>query len=152
MSDHWRIRPVTDADLATICRMEQQCFSDPWNEDMIRSELQQEQAQWYAAVCGDIICGYIAMRQLFDEAEVINIAVSPEHRRAGIGMALLSHGISALQDIQRVFLEVRLSNIQAASLYEKFGFTRIAIRKRYYHNPVEDAIIMMYEFPSDNQQ
>lgn len=93
---------------------------------------------------GTGITGFIIARQLADEAEVLNIAVSPKYRRAGHGSALLLAALAELhnRDIHRVFLEVRRSNAPAIAFYQKHGFVPIGSRKAYYHDPIEDALLM----------
>jgi ribosomal-protein-alanine N-acetyltransferase len=84
--------------------------------------------------------GYLFVTQVMDTADIGNIAVSPEFRRQGIASLLLDTALNGMD--ADVFLEVRHSNTPAIALYEKYGFQPIGIRKNYYDNPREDAILM----------
>ena len=140
------IRTMTNASLPQVAQLETVCFSDPWSEESLRSELENETATWLVAVLeDDTIVGYGGLHVLFDEGEIMNIAVSPAYRRAGIGAALLTALLNAAADAEAVFLEVRASNSGAIALYERFGFEKIAVRKNYYRLPTEDAHIMRKE-------
>jgi len=90
------------------------------------------------------VLGFIEAFKTLDEGEIYNIAVLNSHRRLGIGESLITFLIQEFkkENIKKIFLEVRNSNIPAISLYEKMGFERVSTRKNYYQNPIEDAIIM----------
>lgn len=89
--------------------------------------------------------GFLAGRQVTNEAEILNIAVSPDSRRRGVGSALLRAALGNFQrsSIARVFLELRESNLPARTLYERHGFVSCGRRKCYYANPSEDAVCMV---------
>ena len=93
------------------------------------------------------VIGYIGMYLSFDEAEITNVAVSPEHRQKGIGKVLVEtvKEMVCKKNIKKIFLEVRVSNIPAIALYEKNGFQKVGIRKNFYEKPTEDANIMLCE-------
>lgn len=90
------------------------------------------------------VAGYVIARRAADEGEILNLAVAPEHRGAGIGRALAERALSALagRGVARVFLEVRESNTVARRLYARLGFHEIARRTRYYQRPAEDAVVL----------
>ena len=98
---------------------------------------------WVALQGGDLL-GYVVLQCSGDEAELINIAVRKGKRKLGIGSALLSKTVDVAVglDVKKLFLEVRSSNQQAISLYERFGFDQVGMRKNYYSNPREDAQIL----------
>ena len=98
-----------------------------------------------AELCGGEVRGFALLR-CFDDAELIRIAVSPEHRRRGIGRRLLSELIeeTGRRGIHDIFLEVRSGNAAAIGLYRSAGFENAGIRKDYYHEPKEDALILRY--------
>ncbi len=100
----------------------------------------------------DNIAGYCVLRLLGPEAEVENICVSDGIRRKGIGEALLQHMINIAKDKKaaNVYLEVRAANEPAKSLYTKMGFESSYIRKGYYRDPVDDAIIMCLNLADNN--
>lgn len=141
------IRPASAEDLVELVGIERNSFSSPWSEDSICSFIQDDlnRACFVAAISGSPfnVVGYVAIQYVLDEAEISNIAVSPEIRGGGVGRALLSKAVSFLAEkgVHKIFLEVRESNIAARSLYASFGFESIGRRPKYYSNPDEDAII-----------
>jgi ribosomal-protein-alanine N-acetyltransferase len=94
------------------------------------------------------VIGFLAGRQVADEAEILNIAVRPDFRRKGVASALLLGALDAFQRsaVIRVFLELRESNLPARTLYERHGFIRTGRRNSYYTNPTEDALCMLRKF------
>ena len=102
---------------------------------------------FYVACLNNKIVGYMGLSKIVGEGYVTNIAVLPEYRRLGIGEKILGYVIDNTKaELEFISLEVRVSNIAAISLYEKFGFERTGLRKRFYTNPQEDAIIMTKYF------
>ena len=137
------IRPAREADLEQIAAIEKQCFSLPWDENMLRTQLG-GQYVFPVAVEGDTVLGYVGMQYVLDEGYISNVAVSPEHRRRGIADLLLSYLQAEAEKLSLSFvsLEVRASNAPAISLYAKHGYIEEGRRKNYYQKPREDAIIM----------
>jgi [ribosomal protein S18]-alanine N-acetyltransferase len=90
------------------------------------------------------VLGFIALRIVAGEAEILNLAVAPECRQQGIGRVLLEAGLKCAQEdgVQKVFLEVRHSNVAARGLYASLGFTKEGCRSNYYSDPVEDALVL----------
>lgn len=88
--------------------------------------------------------GFVAVMVNYDSADLLDIAVLPEHRKKGVASALMAfmEEECAARGVKMIFLEVRESNLPAISLYEKCGFDKISVRKKYYSDPVEDAVIM----------
>ena len=130
--------------------MEKRCFSDPWTRGMFRSEIELAGGTYArAAFVGETMAGYSFAVIVADEAHLGNLAVDPGYRRKGIAQALLLDLLTAArsQGIRRVTLEVRESNTIARNFYSRNGFVDIAIRKSYYRNPVEDAIVMLLMLP-----
>ena len=127
-----------------VAQLEIQCFSDPWSIQSIRSEISNPLSLWLAAVEGDMVLGYIGSQSVLGEADMMNLAVSEDHRRQGIAQALVQALMEQLKqkDVYRLTLEVRVSNGSAISLYEKLGFRQIGRRPNYYHHPKEDALIL----------
>jgi ribosomal-protein-alanine N-acetyltransferase len=128
-----------------IMKVEKLCFKIPWSQQSITDEfVNNEAAVYYCAVIGGRAVGYGGMWQVLDEGHITNIAVHPEFRQSGLGSALMevlleeakSRGLTALT------LEVRRSNLSAQALYRKYGFSDGGMRKRYYADNNEDAIIM----------
>ena len=91
-----------------------------------------------------MVLGYIGSQSVLGEADMMNLAVSEDHRRQGIAQALVQALMEQLKqkDVYRLTLEVRVSNGSAISLYEKLGFRQIGRRPNYYHHPKEDALIL----------
>lgn len=138
-------------DLDLIVRIEQASFSMPWTRRMFEVELKENPfGHLYVARSaraeppeGGLI-GYVCFWVVFEEFRLMTLAVDPALRRQGFGRALL-RGAMALgraQGATRALLEVRASNTAALRLYEREGFRRVAVRPRYYVNPVEDAVLM----------
>ena len=142
-----RIRKLVLEDAPAIAELEKRCFSDPWSEKSIASEVHNPLAYWLVAEDGGEILGYIGSQSVLDAADVMNLAVSPDHRRKGIGEKLIKALTRYLQEngVIALLLEVRVSNAPAISLYEKLGFVQVGRRPRYYKNPREDALILRKE-------
>lgn len=137
------IRPMIEIDLDAVMAIEAASYSTPWKHEHFRDEIAARYSMPYVAVEEGCVIGYVCLMSLFEEAQILNIAVSPGHRGRGVARMLLEHAFSlALQQGSEVIaLEVRASNGAAISLYQKLGFTRVGIRARYYDS-VEDAILM----------
>lgn len=142
------VRLMTLEDLDAVLAIEVVSFSSPWSRNSFVSELTLNPRATYivAEMDGEIV-GYAGMWVIFDEAHVTTIAVKPEARRKGIGETLMRSlaMVASLAGAARATLEVRVSNIRAQSLYEKLGFKKAGLRKRYYQDNGEDAIIMWKE-------
>lgn len=141
------IRAMTAADVPQIAAIEQQCFSDPWNADSIAYELTNPISHWLVAEENGAVLGYVGSQLVPPEADVMNLAVVPTARRKGLGrelMQTLLRDLSA-QGIEALFLEVRESNLPAQTLYAALGFVEVGRRKKYYVNPMEDALILRKE-------
>jgi ribosomal-protein-alanine N-acetyltransferase len=131
-----------------IALLEQMCFSDPWSEKSVASELNNPLALWLVAVENDALVGYVGSQSVLGEADMMNVAVHPDHRRKGVAQALVTALVRALweKDNHSLALEVRASNAPASALYEKLGFVQVGLRKNYYRNPREDARILKKTF------
>ena len=136
------------AHVAQIAQLEKICFSDPWSERSIASELDNNLAFWLVAVEGETVAGYIGSQTVLEETDMMNVAVHPDFRRQGIAEALVNGLVEHLKAMgsRCLTLEVRASNAPAIALYEKLGFTEIGRRKNYYRNPREDALILRKEW------
>lgn len=116
--------------------------ASPWSEKQILSDMQQENVDYFFIEKNGEIAGFLAIQQLAGELEITNIAIKKAYQGHGLGSQLLAN---LDQMDYPIFLEVRASNTPAQALYKKFGFDIIGKRKQYYHEPVEDAIIMKRE-------
>lgn len=143
-----RIEQMTAAHVAQIAEIEKLCFNDPWSENSVASELDNKLSYWLVAMEGDKVAGYVGSQTVLDWTDMMNIAVHPDYRRQGIAEALVSELQSALKDhgSRCLTLEVRASNAPAIALYEKLGFSQVGLRKNYYRNPKEDALILRKEW------
>lgn len=140
----YTITDVHEENIGDVHEIEMQCFSMPWTEASLRSQLKDEHHEFIAAIRGERVLGYVGMMYVLDEGYISNVAVDPEYRRQGIADALLYalEEISRVHELSFVTLEVRQSNAAAISLYAKHGFLPVGTRKNYYELPKEDAILM----------
>lgn len=139
-----QIRPMNEEDLEQVETIERESFSVPWSFDAFKSALQQDYTIYLVACSGETIVGYCGMYVSLDEGEIPNVAVRREYRGGGIGARMLEALLAEAQKrkVASVFLEVRAGNEPAQALYRKLGFEAAGIRKRFYENPTEDAVIM----------
>lgn len=130
--------------LAQLENLEKLCFSMPWTREQLESQLPDAQHVFLVAVDGESVLGYVGMMFVLDEGYISNVAVSPEARRRGIGDALIAELLLRAEEkaLSFVTLEVRESNEAAIRLYQKHGFQKVGLRKKYYDLPKEDAILM----------
>jgi ribosomal-protein-alanine N-acetyltransferase len=139
------IRDMLVSDIPAVIAIENASFTSPWSEASVLSEINASQSLTRVATVNESIVGYIIAKQILDEGQMLDLAVQLEFMRQGIADLLMRDLISGLRvsGVINLYLEVRATNAAAIRLYEKFGFTRISIRKDYYKNPVEDAYVMM---------
>lgn len=138
------------ADLEAILSIEQSSFSIPWTRETLIPELADDgRHQPVLALLGGEPVGFALVWVIADERHLVNFAVEPGHRRAGIGRRMLSWVIDRARDegARMVTLEVRSTNEAALALYRDFGFIEVALRPRYYPDTREDAVIMLLEIP-----
>lgn len=139
------VRRATIEDAKEIFAIEMECFSVPWSLDSIETELLNEDKKLYYVVeDANGVVGYAGAWLVYDEGQITNIAIRPSARRQGFGAKLTSALIEACfkRGMHEIFLEVRISNLSALSLYRQLGFTVKGMRKNYYSEPKEDAYIM----------
>lgn len=137
------IRDFNEADILQIVSIAQESFTLPWSIKSFLSESENHQSIFRVAEIDNEIIGYIVVKVILDEAEILSLATKPSFRRKGVALALLKDTIFKLKDIAKIcYLEVRISNIEAINLYRKFGFKEYGVRKNYYIAPEEDALLM----------
>lgn len=138
------IRPFDSGDIDDIYDVEINSFTDPWSQESFRDELRNNVANYLVGCIDNKVIGYVGAWFILDEAHITNVAVKPEFRRQGIANRLILEFINLAKknNITSVTLEVRASNIAAQTLYKNFGFVEQGLRKRYYADNNEDAIIM----------
>ena len=139
---------MNESHVAQVAALEKICFSDPWSENSVASELKNPLSCWLVAEEDGEIAGYVGSQTVMDESDMMNVAVHPDYRRKGIAEKLVMELVEALKkrDSRCLTLEVRASNEPARALYEKLGFEQVGLRKNYYRNPREDALILRKEF------
>jgi [ribosomal protein S18]-alanine N-acetyltransferase len=145
-----RVQPVRGSDIAAIAAIERRSFSDPWSERSFRDVLAHSR-MYFACIresddgpAAARVLGYVVAWFAAGQGEIANLAVDPDARGRGIGSALLDAALdhAKQQGTEEVFLEVRSSNVMARQLYESRGFSEVGRRRRYYRQPVEDAVIL----------
>jgi len=175
------LSPMNLGDLDPVIEIEAVCFPTPWSRDMFLAELSSEHPWAVIELVRPVdsgtaargsrkagstfiddaevstvspIIGYVDYWLVYDEVHLLSIAVVPQWRRRGLGRILLDRPISAglLGDCAHVVLEVRRGNLPAQRLYESAGFRPVGLRKRYYSDTGEDAIVMMKILPSHSNE
>ena len=140
-----KIRKMTVLDVEAVHEIECLSITPPWTKQGFEDGLANENAVFFVAESTDgKILGYCGLYFAADEGEITNVAVHPDCRRCGIGDQIIE-AVSAdakERGLARIFLEVRASNVAAQRLYEKHGFVAQGIRKNFYREPKEDAIVM----------
>ncbi|WP_338450798.1 ribosomal protein S18-alanine N-acetyltransferase [Niallia oryzisoli] len=145
MESTYSFRMMNIEDLDQIMEIEHKSFTVPWSREAFYNELTQNQFAVYLVIEADNrIVGYCGVWIVVDEAHVTNIAILPEYRGMKLGEALMKKMIETAKEYGALTmtLEVRVSNMVAQSLYRKFGFQGGAIRKNYYTDNQEDALVM----------
>lgn len=147
-----RLRRMVAADLEEVMAVERRAFRNPWSEDLFRRELCHD---WSTILLASeerdgrpVVLGFVIYWLVHDEVHILNVAVDPPERRRGVARALLeelldrgkAHGLALAT------LEVRKSNQPAIRLYEELGFRPVGVRKGYYVDEGEDAIVMVFDF------
>lgn len=146
MNDTIEIRDAEPDDLNAVVAIEQASFGDPWSDVSFRNLLRAETTRFRVATRDGVVVGYAIASRIGDEAELANLAVDPESRRAGLGARLLDDllDVTDADPAATVYLEVRDSNEPAQALYRSRGFTAVGRRKSYYTRPTEDAVVMRH--------
>ena len=140
---------MNDAHVAAVAAIEKECFgTEAWSEKSVAGELENELALWLVALDGDAVAGYVGSQTVLGETDMMNVAVTPSYRRRGIAEQLILALVEELKAAGShcLTLEVRASNAPAIGLYEKLGFSQIGLRRNYYRNPKEDALILRKQF------
>jgi len=136
------VRRLTYADLPQVVGIERRAFPTPWSLAMFVLELSKTSGICLAAFVDDELAGYLVCSRYDTVWHLMNVAVDPAHRRARIASSLIEHLFRETGETERYTLEVRVSNHDAIRMYETYGFRSAGIRRRYYHDNNEDALIM----------
>ena len=141
------IRRMREEDLADVARLEKEIFSDPLSENAIRDSMEQSQMLLLSALEDCVLVGYLIVYYVLEDGEIARIAVESDFRRNGVASRLLKElaFICADNGVNKLLLDVRESNESAKAFYKKKGFVLDGVRKNYYTNPTENAILMSLE-------
>ena len=140
------IREMRPEDLDEVARIEARNFTQPWSRGGFESSLKNDNTIYLSALMDGVVAGYCGCTYVLDEAEITNVAVEEEYRGKGIGYLLVTELVKrcSKKGINHILLEVRSSNQPAIRLYQKAGFAAESVRKNFYEQPKEDAIVMWY--------
>ena len=138
------LRDANVDDLEAVAAIERVSFNNPWSLESFRSHLEAPSSLFLVAEGPGGVVGYLCAATVLDESNLHVLAVSPVHRHSGLAMRLMQHMLDRVRaDHARVVhLEVRRSNLRALDLYRKFGFAEVGVRRNYYPDPVEDAVLL----------
>lgn len=136
------IKEATLDDIDFLLKVENECFPDPWNFDMLESEVLAPHATYSIFYVDQTAVGYYSFLHIFDEAHIMNVAILPDYQGKGYGNKMMDLLLNQTLELSlpHITLEVRRGNDKAISLYKKFGFKLAGVRPRYYMDG-EDALI-----------
>lgn len=139
---------MTSCHVPQVAALEKECFSDPWSQRSVASELENPLALWLVWEEDGQVLGYVGSQTVLDETDMMNVAVNAQARRRGIAQALVEELVVLLKQrgSRSLTLEVRASNAPAIALYEKLGFRQVGRRPNYYSHPKEDGLILRKEW------
>ncbi|WP_034632702.1 ribosomal protein S18-alanine N-acetyltransferase [Maridesulfovibrio bastinii] len=143
IKNQYYVEKMGPDDLSALMELESLCFNYHWSEKQFKLGLERGAFHVLGVRDGDKISGYLAYSILLDEMEILNLGVRPESRRKGIGLKLMLTLLQKCRDmgIQKGLLDVKKSNTPAIRLYESLGFKKTGVRKKYYPDTKEDAIL-----------
>ena len=144
MDKNWTIRQMTEEDVAAVAALESENFSRPWSYDAFYRTLSDENYIVMIAREADALLGYCVLLCTGEEADITNVCTLPSARGKGVATEMLTVLMEAgkSRGVTEFFLEVRESNVPARALYTKLGFEEICLRKNYYEEPKEHAVLM----------
>ena len=136
------IRPLAYSDLPEVIAIERRAFPSPWSLAMFVLELSKPASICVGAVNNGELAGYLICSRYHTVWHLMNVAVDLDYRRLGVASCLIEHLLEEAGGDERYTLEVRVSNSEAIRMYESFGFRSAGVRRSYYHDNNEDALIM----------
>lgn len=144
------VRQIRAEDIAVVAALERKNFSEPWSNASFEAELKNRYGITLVAENKGVVCGYINAYLVCGNLHINTFCVAGEKRGNGIGTALLKTLFECASSpaLEDATLEVRQGNKEARALYDKFGFVQVGIRKRFYKDPIEDAVLMKRSFNS----
>ena len=142
---------MTADDLDDVLTIERASFTTPWKREHFQHEIAAPHSYPLVALLEGRLAGYVCLMSLFEEAQILDIAVSPDQRGKGIAVALMEAAIARANEkgAEVLALEVRSTNASAIALYERFGFSRCGVRERYYDG-IDDAVLMEKHFQGES--
>ncbi len=140
-------RPMLEVDLEQVVRIEKDSMPSPWSKELFEEELKRDVAYYFVMEEEGQLAGYMGYWEAPQEAHIINLAIAPRFRQKGWGLKMMDYCLAFAQKrgARLATLEVRESNEAARRLYDKCGFRTVAIRKKYYSDNQEDAVVMIRE-------
>jgi len=160
------LRKVTKSDIPQIMEIELELFADPWSPEIFQEELENSNIftkeingisfsckHNYLLEYQEQVLGFVLGWAICDEYSIMNIGVRKKYQKQGLGSFLLSKVIEKAIELEcfTIYLDVRKSNFPAIKLYEKFKFEKIGLRKHYYQNPFEDAVVMKLDLETTDK-
>lgn len=144
MGNNISIELMTSKDIDGVFEVEKNCFEHYWSKDSFKKELSNDVARYLVAKIDNEVVGYVGIWFVMDEGHITNVAVHSDYRGKKIGDKLIQELVNMCKcnNIVSMTLEVRISNVIAQNLYKKYGFKLAGIRKEYYSDNKEDAMIM----------
>ena len=138
-------RPMLEVDLARVVEIEKASMPSPWSKELFEEELRRERAHYFVVEKDGVVAGYMGYWEAPEEAHIINLAIGPEFRKQGLGQEMIERCLdfAVKRGARLATLEARESNEAARNLYEKCSFRTVAIRKKYYSDNQEDAVVML---------
>ena len=149
-----KVFKLSTKDIAELAELERLCFATPWTQDEFMLCLAQEHFYVFGLKSDAHLVGYISFFLVGKEMEILNLAVHPERRRQGLGTKLLTAALNFFRRKQgeKVFLDVRPSNVAAFNLYKRAGFVQVGLRRNYYPDNREDALVMALEIQNSGTE
>lgn len=141
------VRKMEFRDIKKVVELEEKYLLESLGEKLLASELSEKNngVSFYVIENDDVVIGYIGRYYFFQEAEVLNFVVDESYQRQGYGQKLFDKMVEDMNDVKKITLEVRASNIKGINFYTKNGFKQVGVRKKYYKNG-EDALLLLKEF------
>lgn len=145
-----KIYEMTEADAKAASALEEECFPDAWSPESMAETIRGKASYYLGAEWKGEFAGFVGSQVVIDEGDILRVAVRSCYRGKGIGSALLEELWRRTPQVTKWTLDVREGNMPAQALYRKYGFTVVGRRKKYYHQPEEDALVMLRESNSES--
>ncbi len=139
------LRPMIAEDLEQVVEIEKASMPSPWSKELFEEELKRDRARYFVGEIDGQVAGYMGYWEAPEEAHIINLAIAPRFRQKGLGFQMMEYCLRFAynQGARLATLEVRESNEAAQKLYEKMNFRIVAVRKKYYSDNEENAVVML---------